>query len=146
MREVEFGERIFATPAFAKGTVYVRTQDALYAFEPWRSVAPDGFLLEEEGRGARPLHRRAVEGDQAPAASDQPFFRRLLRRPGAASGDEEEGSDESESESHVRETNRPGRAPREARLSEAPLRGALRRIEPCTSSRSTWAAWPRLRT
>lgn len=32
VREVDFGERIFATPAVAQGCVYVRTLDALYAF------------------------------------------------------------------------------------------------------------------
>ena len=32
VREVDFGERIFATPAVAKGQVYLRTRDALYAF------------------------------------------------------------------------------------------------------------------
>ncbi len=32
VRAVDFGERIFATPAIARGRVYLRTQKALYAF------------------------------------------------------------------------------------------------------------------
>jgi len=32
VHEVDFGERIFATPAIAQGCVYLRTHDALYAF------------------------------------------------------------------------------------------------------------------